>query len=402
MKRNRKRKTNNLSLLGLFLLLFVCVGIAIFALPKTSDNLSEISSAATTGSSESQNSTDAAFELCGVEKQAQEIMDKMTLEEKVGQMFIVRCPDTDAAKKVSEYHLGGYVLFGQDFAAKSKNEVIHDIQSYQNAAKVPLFIGVDEEGGTVNRISINPQLRAVPFWSPQELFAEGGFDLIKSDTEEKAELLQSLGVNLNLAPVCDVSQNPADFIYQRSFGKDAEATATYVKLVVKTMSKEGLGSVLKHFPGYGNNQDTHTGLAYDNRTYDNFANSDFLPFQAGISAGANMVLVSHNIVSSMDDHQPASLSPEVHRILREDLNFTGVIITDDLIMDGVRDFAEDSEVAVQAVLSGNDMLCCTDFELQFPAVLQAVQNGTISEDRVNESVLRILELKISLGIIDPA
>ncbi|MDO5415900.1 MAG: glycoside hydrolase family 3 N-terminal domain-containing protein [Lachnospiraceae bacterium] len=334
-----------------------------------------------------------------VTQRAQEILNAMTLDEKVGQMFIARCPETDAAKKAEEYNLGGYILFGRDFSEKTKDEVVQAIQSCQSAAKIPMFIGVDEEGGTVNRISTNSNFRAVPFWSPQELYAEGGFDLIQSDTEEKCELLHGLGINLNFAPVCDVSQNSDDFMYARSFGRDAEHTADYVRLVVETMSEERMGSVLKHFPGYGNNADTHTGIAYDNRSYETFLNSDFVPFQAGIDSGANIVLVSHNIVSCMDNQSPASLSTQVHKILREALGFSGVVVTDDLAMDGVRDFAGDAEIAVQAVQAGNDLLCCTDFEIQIPAVLEAVKHGAITEERIEESVLRILELKISLGII---
>lgn len=332
-------------------------------------------------------------------ERARAILAGMTLEEKVGQMFIARCPEEGTVQKVADYHLGGYILFGRDFKDKSKSEIVNNIQSYQDAADIPLFIGVDEEGGTVNRVSTNPNLRAVPFWSPQDLYAEGGFDLIRSDTQEKCELLHSLGINLNFAPVCDVSQNPDDFIYDRSFGKDAQQTATYVRTVVETMGQEGMGSVLKHFPGYGNNADTHTGIAYDNRPYETFQSLDFLPFQAGIDSGASMVLVSHNVVSCMDGEHPASLSPKVHQILREELGFSGVMITDDLAMDGVRELASDEQVAVLAVQAGNDLLCCTDFETQIPAVLNAVQQGEIAESRIDESVLRILELKLQLGII---
>lgn len=334
-----------------------------------------------------------------ITERANNILKEMSIEEKVGQMFIARCPESNAASKVSEYKIGGYILFGRDFSGKTKSDVISNIKSYQNEAEIPLFIGVDEEGGTVNRVSTNSNFRAVPFWSPQDLYAEGGFDLIRSDAKEKCELLNSLGINLNFAPVCDVSQNKNDFIYSRSFGKDAELTSTYVTEVVKTMVQESTGSVLKHFPGYGNNSDTHTGVAYDNREYSTFENSDFLPFKAGIEAGASMVLVSHNVVSCMDKEMPASLSTNVHSILREKLGFNGVIITDDLVMEGVRSFASDKEIAVQAVKAGNDMLCCTDFEVQIPAVIEAVKNGDISEQRINESVLRILKLKISLGII---
>lgn len=333
-------------------------------------------------------------------QKAQEILSNMTLEEKVGQMFIVRCPETETVQKVKEYYFGGYLLFGRDFLNKTKDEIVQTIQSYQSVTNIPMFIGVDEEGGPVNRISTNPNLRSVPFYSSQELYAEGGFDLIKSDTHEKCELLHSLGINLNFAPVCDISQDPDDFIYERSFGKDALQTSAYVQFVVQTMSEERMGSVLKHFPGYGNNVDTHTGIAYDNRSYETFINSDFLPFQAGIDSGANIILISHNVVSCIDNQNPASLSLEVHRILREDLKFSGVIITDDLAMEGIRDFAEDADIAVQAVLAGNDLLCCTDFEVQIPAVIEAVKQGKITEERINESVLRILELKISLGIIE--
>ena len=334
-----------------------------------------------------------------VEQKAEEILAGMTLEEKVGQLFIARCPETEAASKVTQYHLGGYILFARDFTGKTKEEVTTSIQSYQNAAEIPLLIGVDEEGGTVNRVSKNENLRQTPFASPHELYAQGGWDLIRSDTQEKCQLLQSLGINLNFAPVCDVSQDPQDFIYARSFGQDAKQTAVYVETVVGTMSEEHMGSVLKHFPGYGNNSDTHTGIAYDERPYETFVNSDFLPFQAGIDAGADMVLVAHNVVSCMDDQVPASISLPVHTILRNELGFDGVIITDDLVMEGVRQFVGDAEIAVRAVQAGNDMLCCTDFEVQVPAVVKAVENGEITEERLNESVLRILKMKIKLGII---
>ena len=297
----------------------------------------------------------------------------MTLEGKVGQMFIARCPETDAASKVTQYHLGGYILFARDFTGKTKEEVTASIQSYQNAAEIPLLIGVDEEGGTVNRVSKNTNLRKTPFASPQELYSAGGWDMIRSD--------------------------PQDFIYARSFGQDAEQTTEYVRTVVQTMSQEQMGSVLKHFPGYGNNSDTHTGIAYDERPIERFVNSDFLPFQAGIDAGADMVLVAHNVVSCMDDQVPASISLPVHNILRNELGFDGVIITDDLVMEGVRQFAGDAEIAVRAVQAGNDMLCCTDFEVQVPAVIKAVETGETTEERLNESVLRILKMKIKLGII---
>ena len=158
----------------------------------------------------------------------------------------------------------------------------------------------------------------------------------------------------------------------------------------------------KHFPGYGNNADTHTGIAVDERPYEQFTQEDFLPFQAGIEAGAGAVLVSHNIVTCMDDTLPASLSPQVHRILREELGFTGVVLTDDLAMDAVEAYAQDGSVAVLAVLAGNDMIVTTDFEAQIPLVIAAVEDGTIDPSLIDEAVTRVLGWKYDLGLLSPA
>jgi beta-N-acetylhexosaminidase len=330
---------------------------------------------------------------------AQAMLQKMTLEEKVGQLFFVRLRKEQALEDIKNYYLGGYIFFGDDFKDENKTSIKNLIVNYQSASAIPMLIGVDEEGGTVNRISKYPAFRAVPFYSPIDLYKEGGFDLIRSDTLEKANLLLDLGINVNLAPVCDVSTNPNDFIYSRSFGKDAEDTSAYVKAVVEVMKQNKLGSTLKHFPGYGNNVDTHTGIAIDKRSYNTFATVDFLPFEAGIKAGADSILVSHNIVTSLDKDYPASLSPKIHEILRNDLGFTGVIMTDDLSMDAIKEYTEDDAAAVQAILAGNDLLIASNFEQQIPAVLAAVKDGTISESRIDESVLRVLKWKLALDIV---
>lgn len=332
-------------------------------------------------------------------KNADEILKTMSLEEKVAQMFIVRCPEKNAADTVSKYQFGGYILFARDFKGYDKSSVIANINSYQKNAKIPMFIGVDEEGGTVNRVSLYKQFRAAPFWSPRDLYNEGGWPLIKSDTLEKVNLLKSLGINLNFTPVADVSINPADYMYKRSFGVSDEKTAEFVGTVADVMKKNKMGSVLKHFPGYGSNKDTHTGIAIDERSLENFRENDFLPFKAGIRAGAPVVLVSHNIVKSMDAEHPASLSAAVHNILRDELGFSGLIITDDLYMDAIRKYTHGQEAAVMAVMAGNDLLCCTDYETQYPAVVEAVKNGRIPEGRIDESVLRILNYKLEAGII---
>ena len=329
----------------------------------------------------------------------QELLSSMSVEEKVGQMFFVRCPDVGAAEAVSEYKLGGYILFGRDFKDKTAEQVRSDISSYQSAAGVPLLIGTDEEGGTVVRASSNPNLFPHVCQSPQSLYAQGGMDSIIQDARQKSLTLLDLGVNVNLAPVADVSTNPDDFIYDRSFGQDAQATADYVSNVVSAMDAEGIGSVLKHFPGYGNNVDTHTGVAIDERPYESFETSDFLPFTAGIQAGADAVLVSHNVMTCVDSQLPSSLSPAVHQVLRNTLGFQGVIMTDDLAMDAVAAYATNESAAVMAVQAGNDMIVTTDFQTQIPQVVEAVKNGTIDEAQIDQSVTRILQWKYDLGLL---
>ncbi len=329
-------------------------------------------------------------------------VNNLPLEAQVAQMFFARCPDVDAAALAAEYDIGGYILFGRDFEGQTPDSVTATIQSYQDAAATPMLIGVDEEGGTVVRVSANPAFRAEKFRSPQALYNEGGFDLITSDTMEKDELLSSIGVNVNFAPVCDVSTDPNDFMNARSFGKDATQTSEYVRTVVGQMAADGMGMVLKHFPGYGNNIDTHTGIATDERPIETFRESDFLPFAAGIEAGAQSVLVSHNIVTCMDSELPASLSPAVHDILRDELGFEGVIMTDDLIMEAITDYTGGENAAVLAVQAGNDMLVSSDFVTQYNAVLAAVQDGTISEDRIRESAIRVIRWKMDLGLLDAA
>ena len=330
---------------------------------------------------------------------------EMTLEEKVGQLFFVRCPETDAAKDVEDYHLGGLLLFGRDYKDAGGAWLTEDafasmLASYQAAADLPLFIGSDEEGGTVTRASRNPNLFSSPLKSPQELYAAAGMEGLLEETLRYNERLKALGINVNFAPVCDVSTDPGDFIYARSFGKDAQTTADYITRVVPVYEQAGVACVLKHFPGYGNNADTHTGIAVDERTYETFETADFLPFSAGIAALAPFVLVSHNIVNCMDDTLPASLSPKVHEVLRGTLGFDGLIVTDDLARDAVSSYAQNGSAAVLALLAGNDMIVTTDYQAQIPQVIAAVERGELDEREIDAHVYRVLREKQALGLID--
>lgn len=337
----------------------------------------------------------------------QVLMKNMTLDKKVGQLFFVRCPETNAVEDIIAYHLGGYVLFSRDFQDTNKTwltkeQFVKKIQDYQAAAaEIPLLIGVDEEGGTVIRASRNPNLFPDGKCLSPQWIAQHGGDFV-GDAKKKNSVLLSLGINTNLAPVCDVSIQSDSFIYKRTLGQDAVSTAGYIEQVVTAMKDQNIGSVLKHFPGYGNNADTHTGIAIDTRPLESFWKSDFLPFQAGLKAGGTKtaVLMSHNIINCVDAKLPASLSPTVHEILRKELKFDGVIMTDDLAMDAVAAYAQGGAVAVMALQAGNDLILTTDYRTQIPKVLKAVESGQISEQVINTACRRVLVWKQALGLLE--
>ena len=331
--------------------------------------------------------------------QADQLMQTMTLEEKVGQMFLARYPEKGVLEEIETQKPGGYILFSRDFDNETKASISKELKQDQDKSKIDLALGVDEEGGTVVRVSNHKNFRNTKFLSPQQLWAKGQLTLILSDSKEKSELLKSIGLNMNLAPVADVPTSAKDFIYARSYGRGAEKTAIYVSELIKTMNQSGMISTMKHFPGYGNNVDTHTGIAIDKRPYSTFETSDFLPFKAGIEANGPTILVSHNVVESMDKDKPASLSEKVHKILREDLAFSGIIMTDDLAMDAVKSYVENGQAAVQAVLSGNDMIISSNFATQKQEVINAIESGKISEDIINKAVKRILAWKYAYQII---
>ncbi len=329
-----------------------------------------------------------------LEQQLYAIISEMSLEEKISQMFFIRCPgEQTGAETIRTYQPAGYILFASDFEKQTPESIRQIIAGYQAEAKIPLLIAVDEEGGTVTRVSRFKAFRDEKFMSPQDVYKAGGMDAIIADTIEKSQLLASLGINMNLGPVCDISTNPKDYMYARSFGLGVQDTVEYVRTVVRTMKEQGMMSALKHFPGYGNNENTHNGIATDNRPYEQFVVADFMPFRVGIETGASAVMVSHNVVTCMDAEAPASLSPEVHRILREELGFEGVIMTDDLSMDAILLHTGNQDAAVAAVLAGNDLLVSSHYEEQMTAIAIAVEQGILTESRIEESVYRILKLK---------
>ena len=324
----------------------------------------------------------------------------LTLREKVGQLFFVRCPGGEKAlHDIDRFSVGGYLLFGADFKNSTPELLADTVRGYQKHSKTPLFIGSDEEGGSVTRASFYPQFRSERFKSPMALLAEGGETALLDDIVTKSAFLKSLGINVNFAPVCDVTDDRDSFIYTRTLGLTAGETARIIAAMIKKMDECKIGSMLKHFPGYGDNADTHIGLSVDNRSPKQLRERDLIPFASGIAAGADSVLVSHNIVSKIDENHPASLSKPVHDILRGEMGFDRVIITDDLMMDAVSKYTDGEKAAVTAVIAGNDMLCASDYEVQLPAVLKAVEKGIIDENQIDRSLDRIFAWKRKLGLL---
>lgn len=325
-------------------------------------------------------------------------LQKLTLDEKIGQLFLVRYPNdnTKAINDLKTYKLGGYLFFEVDFKDKTKDEVIHMMDSLQKNTTIPLLTAVDEEGGKVVRVSSNPNLAPAKFKSSRELYQQGGFDLIRKDTLEKSNLLNNLGLNLNLAPVVDVSTNASDYMYPRTIGENTKITSEYAKTVILASKENKVSYTLKHFPGYGNNSDTHTGSSVDNRRYDEIQKNDLPPFKAGIEAGAESILISHNTVNSIDNMNPASLSSTVHNILRKELGFTGIIITDDLAMGAVSSI---DNATVKALLAGNDLIITTDYIEGINEVKKALNNGTLSEELIDKLAFRILAWKHYKGLM---
>ena len=331
----------------------------------------------------------------------QNLVANMSLEEKVGQMFFAQVPYDNAAEVAQKYHLGGYVLFAKDIENKTSDDLKNDIKNIQDPQKIKMFIATDEEGGTVVRVSSNPELAPEPFKSPKELYKSGGMDAVIKTENDKADLLLSLGINVNFGPVCDITKDENAFMYDRSFSDDKDEVSKFVSTTVEIYKNKHLGSVLKHYPGYGNMGDTHRTVIEDTRDQQVLDTRDAMPFQAGIAAGTPMIMVAHTIVDAYDAKNPASLSKAVHNVLRNTLGFDGVIISDDLSMSAVTKFVPDpGKAAVQAIQAGNDMIIAGKPVAQYEALLDAVKSGTISEERINESVLRILEMKKAYGLIE--
>ncbi|MBI1721076.1 beta-N-acetylhexosaminidase [Lactobacillus crispatus] len=331
------------------------------------------------------------------------ILNKMTLDEKLGQLYFAHSTGNfDQMKQdVKKYHLGGITLFAPDFTNRTHTKFLNEIRAYQSNSKFGLLIATDQEGGTVTRIDSNSQISKRHFPSPAEIYQQSGLTGIRKEDSTVAKILKQNGINMNFAPVADVALNKDSFIYKRTLEQDYQTTAKYIPIAVKAIQQEHVASCLKHFPGYGDAADTHTGFVQINKPLLKYQTNDLLPFKTGIHAGVDSIMVSHIIIKSIDATKPASLSPAVHHLLRYNLNYHNIIITDDLQMGAITHYANKYNTVpdVLALEAGNDMLLGGNYQKNILIIKKAIQNNKISIRQINQSVKRILRLKEKLGIL---
>lgn len=333
-------------------------------------------------------------------------IEVMPLEDKVAGLFIVTPEDlTGVATAVqagdgtkdalSQYAVGGLIYFDKNIESEEQvKEMLRNTASY---AKYPLFLAVDEEGGSVSRVAEAGIGEKVD--SAQKIGQTGLSNNAYEAGVTIGTSLSSLGFNLDFAPVADLASVDNSVMEGRAYGSDAELVAPYVTSMMRGLQEQNVASCLKHFPGNGATaQDSHTGPAVSERTAEEFRSEEFAVFRAGIESGADMIMVGHMVAPALTedgDRTPSSLSDRiVTDILREELGYDGVIITDALNMSAITDYYTADEAAIQALKAGCDMLLMPeDFRTAYYGVLQAVRDGVISEERINDSLLRIYRIK---------
>lgn len=348
---------------------------------------------------------------------AEDILSNMTLEEKIGQMFMVNLELLDNSegkyyehkvftkkmkKSLEKYPIGGITFFARNIATRPQTTKL--IEKLQTNSKVPLFISVDEEGGDVARIANNDNMRTTKFPSMEEVGKSGDEEYAYNMGSTIASEIKELGFNLDFAPVADVKTNILNTeIGNRSFGDDPDIVSDMVTKVVEGIQDQGISATLKHFPGHGDvSKDSHEGAVNVDNDVNRLRKVEFKPFEAGIKAGVDLIMVSHISISRVTEStEPASLSSLVMKeMLRTEMGFEGVTITDAMNMKAITDFYDSGEAAVKAIKAGVDIVLMPDeLDKAYDAVLEAVEKGKIKESRIDESVERILELKIKRGLI---
>ena len=355
---------------------------------------------------------------------AEELLEQMTLEEKIGQLFIIRPESLDSSLTNSQVHdpsrygvtalsqsmidtlqnypVGGICMFSKNILNPDQIKTFtHDLQK---ASSIHLLMGIDEEGGSVSRIANNKNFHVTQY---QNMAAIGQ----TNDQNQAYQVGQTIGhylkeysFNLDFAPVADVNTNPDNPVTGvRSFGRDATLVGQMVSEEIKGFHSENMMTCIKHFPGHGDTKtDTHLGYATTSKTWQDMQNCELIPFLKGIESHTDMIMVSHiTALQVTNDHLPSSLSYEmISERLKNELGYDGIIITDSLAMQAITNQYSSSQAAVQAFEAGNDILLMPqDYKEAFKGIKEAVQNKEISETRLNHSVLKILRLKAKYKLI---
>lgn len=355
---------------------------------------------------------------------AEELLDKLTTEQKVGQLFFVRPEALDPNRTPEEaedpagpgvtqadpalqntlqqYPVGGFVLFGKNLESPDQLSQLMDTLS-RNAA-VPLLFSVEEEGGTATQVAGRPGFSVPTLESLADIGATGDPAQAKAVGQSIGTYLRELGFQLDFAPVADVNTNPNNpVIGDRAFHSDPEQAAMMVSAAVDGFHQGGVACTLKHFPGHGDTaQDSHYGYASTDKTWEEMRTCELYPFQAGMASGADAVMVAHiTTPNATEDGLPASLSYEmITQKLRGELRFQRVVITDSLSDPAITQRYEPGQAALLAFQAGADVLLLPqDLEAAYGAILTAVQEGAISQERLDASVLRILHLKEVYGLL---
>lgn len=347
------------------------------------------------------------------------MLQQMTLREKVGQLFIVR-PDAFTEEGVGSPHrgvlywsaaltdslaaypAGGIVIFGENVS--DPLQLTRLIGALQSASKLPLFMSVDEEGGSVVRLA-NRAIFDLPTYKSAASVGKSGDPADALDMGLTiGAYLSELGFNMDFAPVADVNTNPYNpVIGNRAFSSDPTVAAQMAGAMAEGLQQKNIVPVFKHFPGHGDTaEDSHKGIAVNNKTAEEMAACEWLPY--GDLTSADCVMVGHIATPNITgDLTPATMSETIIRdILRNELNFSGVVITDSMSMGAIINQYDAGEAAVKAISAGCDMILCPEnYRVAFDAVVAAVENGSLTEARINESVYRILSLKVCYGLLNP-
>lgn len=327
----------------------------------------------------------------------EELMGRMTSHEKILQLFIVT-PQQRAAASEENRQVGGLIYFANDL--RTREQTVKMIADAQAGSKIPLFISVDEEGGIVSRVGANPamgvdHLPMMGTLTTTEQAYEAGATL--------GEQLKALGFNLDFAPVADVNSNPQNpVIGQRAFSTDPVQTAAMVAACVEGFVSRDMICTIKHFPGHGDTaEDSHDSLAISYKTLEQLRQCEFLPFVRGIDAGAQLVMVGHIALPNVTgDYTPASLSYEITTgLLREELGYDGVIVTDSMEMDAILLNYTPGQAALGALKAGADLILMPErLDDGVQGVYQGLESGELTWADIDERVERVLRLKYQQGL----